>query len=110
MTDIVNIPREGERLKRVFDLLEIEGGRTISGSFLAYSVTEPLFCYERRTEDELLEVIVDTLKSYAETFYDVETVTVGVTSEARDILAVPVEHIEPTLRLLPSFGDLRRVG
>ena len=106
MTDIVNTPRDGDRFRKALDRLEINGGRTPAGAFLAFSITEPLFCYERDTQEELVEVIADTLKSYAETFYEVENVTVQITSETRAVPNVPVDRIEPTLRLLPSFGDL----
>ena len=92
-----------ERLRKVLGCLEINGGRTHAGAFLAYSITEPLFCYERDTEEELAEVIADTRKSYMETFYQVENIQVRVTSETRAVPDVPIEHIEPTLRLLPSF-------
>ena len=106
MTDIVDLPADGERLRKILEHLEINCGRTPAGTFLAYSVTEPLFCYERNKVEELNEIIADTLKSYAETFYRVENVTVRVKSEARTIPPVPVERLEPTLRLLPSFSGL----
>ena len=106
MTNFDRIPGDDERLKRVLDRLEIEGGHTPAGTFLAFSVTEPLFCHERDTVDELAEVVANSLKSYVETFYQVENLEVRVTSEARDVPAVPVERIESTLRLLPSFGEL----
>ena len=93
-----------KRLDKILERLDINGGRTLSGTFLAYSITEPLFCYERDTEEELTEIIADTMKSYLETFYEVEDVTVRIKSEVRDIPTVPIEHIEPTLRLLPSFN------
>ena len=95
-----------KRLDKVLDRLDINGGRTSAGTFLAYSMTEPLFCYERDTEEELNAVIADTLKSYVETFYEVENVTVRVKSEARDIPTIPIERIESTLRLLPSFKPI----
>ena len=90
MTDIVNTPRDGDRLRKALDRLKINGGRTPAGAFLAFSITEPLFCYERDTQEELVEVIADTLKSYAETFYEVENVTVQITSETRAVPDVPV--------------------
>ncbi len=105
MTNVESIPGDDERLKRVLDRLEIEGGHTPAGTFLAFSVTEPLFCHERDTVEELAEVVAYTLKSYVETFYQVENLEVRVKSETRDIPTVPVERIEPTLRLLPSFGE-----
>ena len=85
-----------KRLNKVLDRLDINGGHTAAGTFLAYSITEPLFCYERDTKKEVIAVIADTMKSYVETFYEVENVTVRITSEARDIPAVPIERIEPT--------------
>ena len=73
-------------------------------------MTEPLFCYERDTEVELNAVVADTIKSYAETFYEVEVgnVSVEITSQPldHDVPDVPIERIEHTSRLLPSFGDL----
>ena len=96
-----------KRLVKVLDRLDINGGHTPAGTFLAYSITEPLFCYERDTKEEVIAVIVDTMKSYLETFYEVEDVTVRIKSEARDIPAVPIERIEPTLRLLPSFNPFQ---
>ena len=95
-----------KRLEKVFDRLDINGGRTSAGTFLAYSITEPLFCYERDTEEEVIAVIADTIKSYVETFYEVENITVRVESEARNIPTVPIERIELTSRLLPSFKPI----
>ena len=106
MKNIANIPGDEDRLKKVFDRLEINGARTPAGTFLAFSVTEPLFCHERETVEELAAIVSNTLKSYAETFYQVDDAQVRVEFEDRDIPAVPVERIESTLRLLPSFGEL----
>ena len=95
-----------ERLKKILGNLNINCGRTLAGTLLAYSNTEPLFCYERDTEEELIEVIADTIKSYMETFYEIENVKIQIRSEAHSIPAVPIERIEPTSRLLPSFEGI----
>ena len=101
---------DAEKLEGVLSRFEITGARTLDGKYLAFSVTEPLFCYERDTEEELLTVVGDTLKSYVETFYEIEVehVSVQVTSQPLELNVpdVPIERIEPTSRLLPSFGDL----
>ena len=99
-------PSDAERLAGVLSRFEITGARTLDGKCLAFSVTEPLFCYERDTEGELLAVVADTLKSYVETFYEieVENVSVQITSQPleHDVPDVPTERIEPTSR--PSNG------
>ena len=99
---------DAEKLATVLSRFEITGARTIDGKYLAFSVTEPLFCYERDTEEELNAVIADTIQSYAETFYEIEGFRVEIVSQPleHDVPDVPIERIEPTSRLLPSFGDL----
>ena len=110
MTDTVNLPSDEERLEKVLDRLNIniQGAQTSDGKYLAYSVTEPLFCYERDTEEEIFEVISDTLKSYVETFYQFENVDIHITSQplVPDVPhTLPIERIEPTSRLLPSIAQ-----
>lgn len=103
MTEDVKIPNYGERLKRALDNFELNGGHTPAGTFLAYSETEPLFCYERNTVEELAEVVSDTLRSYAMTFYHVN-LDVHLELVPASSPSIPVERIEPGLRLVPSFG------
>ena len=113
MTNPVNLPSDGERLKKVLDRLDIQGAETPAGKYLAYSVTEPLFCYERDTEEEILKVIADTLTSYVRSFYQFENADIHVTSQplAPSVHhTLPIERIEPTLRLLPSIGALLSNG
>ena len=108
MTDTPNLPSEVEKLRKVLSDFKIETARTPTGKVLAYSVTEPLFCYERESEEELVAIIGDTLKSYAVTFYHFKDVEVQITSQPlpHAVPEVPIERIEPISRLLPSFGDL----
>ena len=107
MSENVKIPSDGERLKRALDRFNLIGGRTPAGTFLAYSETEPLFCYERDTVEELAGLVVDTLRSYARVFYQVD-LQVQVEPESPTVPVIPVERIdEPNLRLVPFFEESR---
>ena len=110
MTHATDRLGDRKRLERALERFELKGAQSSDGRFLAYSETEPLFCYERNTEEEILQVISETLQSYIELFYGVDDCTVRITTEPiaasafRNRATVPIENVAPTSRLLPSLS------
>lgn len=92
------------KLKELLNKLEI----VISvdeedGSFTACTKSEPLFCFVRKTEQELEKVVEDTLRSYLETFYDVEGVRVEAVNVPLEKPQIPVKELKPVSRFKPTF-------
>jgi hypothetical protein len=73
------------------------------GVFTANSYSEPLFCFERPTLDDLKAVVEDTLTSYVKNFYHVENAKVTLANQPVEIPSVPIERVVPTSELKPSF-------
>ena len=94
-----------DRATRVWSRLEAFCGRTPEGGLVAYSLTEPLFCYERDTQGELLELVRGTLESYARTFYRAGNVTVRVTARPLERETDLIRHITPVERLELTIDD-----
>jgi hypothetical protein len=85
--------------------LEIRLSKTTDGRFVAYTLQEPLFCFECDTQKEIDGYITKALKLYAETFYEVANVEVGVTPVEPDRPLVPVEQLKPISSVRPIFPD-----
>jgi len=78
--------------------------------FTVFSKSEPLFCFTRSTHDEIKEVVIDTIKSYVETFYHIEDAVVGAVEEPikKEVVAVPRYRLKPVSKLRPEFGGPTR--
>ena len=95
-------------LERYLNNFEIVVGKSEeNGFFTAYSTSEPLFCFERKTEGELQGLVVDTLKSYVETFYEAHQVKVRVVAEEAPP-AIPVKRLLALSFLRPHFESFTR--
>ena len=72
------------------------------GVFRANTYSEPLFCFDRPTLEAVKIVVEDTLTSYAKNFYhaDVKISTIDLPVKRPP---VPIQRVEPTSRLKPSF-------
>ena len=73
------------------------------GVFTASTYSEPLFCFERPTFEALKLVVEDTLTSYVKNFFHVADVKVSTTDQPVEKPIVPVQRVEPTSQLKPSF-------
>lgn len=92
-------------LREVLADFNIRVGATVEGRFIAVSQTEPLFCHECDTEEELKQTVTNTIVSYLETFHHVEGAAVALTEEPLNPV-VPIRSVNPTTRLVPSLGGV----
>jgi hypothetical protein len=73
------------------------------GVFTANTYSEPLFCFERPTLEAVQAVVEDTLTSYVKNFYHVDNVRISTAALPVESPVVPIQRVEPTSRLKPSF-------
>ncbi len=93
--------------KQIEDLVICVG--EVDAGYVAYTKSEPFFCIERGSLDELKFAVHDTLVSYVSTFYHVDKSTLNVAFEdipAKTAPAVPVHRVKPVSRLRPNFDTL----
>jgi len=90
-----------ENIAKLKDL-EIIVAEGEDGKLTVFTTSEPLFCFVRSTEADVLEVVKDTLQSYVKHFCDRDTKVTIVQSNP----PAPVREVrlEPKHRLLPSFS------
>jgi len=95
---------EIERLRGILANLEIRVSAATDGSsYTVCTVSEPLFCFVRRTKEELQTVVIDTLTSYVTSFWQVDSVDVTATSVPPAVSAIPVEELKPDSVIKPTF-------
>lgn len=96
MTDNTNALAEAhEKLAN----LQVYVGQSRDGVFTAYTESEPFFCFDAHSFDEIDEQVADTLESYARVFYGVE-----ISVKRRDgSHQVPVEHLRPVETFVPEL-------
>lgn len=95
--------RDIEALTRVIENLEIEVSQSADGVFTACTTSEPLFCYDADTQEELNELVSDTLVSYAKHFYNLEGLTVNAISTPFEDVGIQIEQSKPVGRITPTF-------
>ena len=88
-----------EALKKLAEL-QISVAEQEDGKIAVFTTVEPLFCFVRSTQEECLEVIKDTLRSYIKNFYNKDT---NVTLEVTPISRVRQVRLEARRRVLPKF-------
>lgn len=106
-------PRSGigrARIAKVFNNLEIKAGRTSTGAYVAQSEKEPLFCFERDSRDDLIQLVTDTIVSYAKTFFGVDAQVQFRGERKPPEAALPVEDVKPDPSLFASVTGSRKNG
>lgn len=91
------------RLK--LEKLKVTVSQTVDGRFTVRSHSEPLFCVVRDTEEEIKDVVADTIKSYLATFYHIDLEEIKIIEEPAT-RRLPVETAKPLHNLLPRFDSL----
>lgn len=82
-----------KRIEEFLSSVEIRFSKTSDGTFTASTSVEPLFCFSRKTPEELLRVVVDTFASYVANFW--EGGAVDVTIENLSIAPEPAARPTP---------------
>lgn len=79
--------------------LQVYVGQGREGIFTAYTESEPFFCFDGNTLEEVEEQVADTLESYARIFYSAE-----IAVKRRDgAHQVPVERLRPVEIFVPEL-------
>ena len=101
-TDIAEV----RSLDEVLPGFEVMIARTAGDKLTAYSVSEPWFCFERDTEQEIQDVIRKVIRSYLVVFRQLKHVEIKVETQPL-VQEVPVERLKPTSRVVLTtlFGD-----
>jgi predicted RNase H-like HicB family nuclease len=74
------------------------------GEFTVFTRSEPFFCFTRKTREEINRVVVDTIKSYVETFYRVEDTELKTVEEPLKKETPIRRHVlKPISKLRPTF-------
>ncbi len=110
MIDHIHKAGDINELIRCIENLEIYISEDANG-LTVYTKTEPLFCFTRSTQKEIDQVVVGTIKSYLETFYQQEDVKVEAIEEPiENAIVIPERRLKPVSRLRPKFENLTDGG
>jgi hypothetical protein len=103
MTDHIHRAGDINELIKCLENLEIFISEDANG-LTVYSKSEPLFCFTRSTQKEIDQVVVETIKSYLETFYQLDDVKVEAIEEPiENAIVIPERRLKPVSRLRPKF-------
>jgi hypothetical protein len=100
-----NRSRNFDLLKKRLAEIDICVSHSDAGYYTVSTTVEPLFCFQRNSVEEAIDLAKLTLVSYISTFYEVEDFHVSVVSEPVHVPVVPVERTSPFSRLIPSFDN-----
>ena len=103
MTDIAKLDRAGlEALVRASNITVAQtdaDGRV----FTVYSESEPGFCYDATSIEEVQNLVIGTYHSYAKTFHDINDFHIDFRVVGAPEL--PVERVVSTRQLEPVFAE-----
>lgn len=88
-------------LKSILNNLEIRSYEDAEGNHTVVSNSEPAFCFVRKNENELAELVVSTLKSYAKHFHNSE---IEVELKTEIVTTPRTVKLEQRTKFLPDFG------
>jgi hypothetical protein len=100
MNNLIHRTGDPDALFKCLEELEISLSEG-DGGFTACTLSEPFFCFTRKTQEELDAVVTETIRSYIETFYQVGNVKVTTVEEPLQELSIPQTRLNPIGRLRP---------
>ncbi|KAB2880682.1 MAG: hypothetical protein F9K38_10035 [Pseudorhodoplanes sp.] len=98
------------KLLQLLEALEISVSQDDDGRFTVCTTSEPLFCFVRDTEQEINDLVVNTLTSYINTFYDVEDLRITTVSVPVEKPSIPKKELRPVSRIKPTFTSADSQG
>lgn len=101
--NMTNETRDIEAFGRQIAELKIEVSKDENGLLTVCSTTEPLFCYDAHSEEEVETLVTDTLRSYAKHFFNIDGLGIHTKSEPIPQPPLPIERGTPVSRVLPVF-------
>lgn len=84
--------------------LNIELSQSPEGVFTVCTKSEPYFCYDATSKEEIDAWVVDTVRSYGKHFFNIDP-KFGLSTESEPIEAspLPIERTTPVSRIKPVF-------
>ena len=92
-----------EAFVRQIGELNIEISQGADGLYTVCSTSEPLFCYDAATTEELDALVKDTLRSYGKHFFNLDLPPFSTEQEPLDAGPVAIERSTPVSRIKPVF-------
>lgn len=90
-----------DELQKLLDSLRIVVSRNAKGGgFTVHSDSGVLFCYVRKTEREVTEIVADTIRSYAKTFHNVD---LELELSEKPLTEIPREESRPEKVISPRL-------
>jgi hypothetical protein len=83
--------------------LDIEISRNEEGVLTVCSTSEPLFCYDANSHEEIDALVQDTIRSYGKHFFKLDLPPFKTASEPIDTGPLPVERATPVSRIKTVF-------
>lgn len=83
--------------------LNIEISQGADGLYTACNCSEPLFCYDAATIQELEVLVQDTVRSYGKHFFNLDLPPFSTEQEPLPEGPVPIERGTPVSRIKPVF-------
>lgn len=100
---MANDPRDIDALTRTLSDLDVQLSQSADGVFTVCSTSEPLFCFDGDSKEEVSKLVVDTLVSYAKHFFHHDLTGGRTETQPLEETPIPVELSTPVSRLKPVF-------
>lgn len=93
-----------ETFVRQISELHIELSQSADGVLTVCNTSEPYFCYDATSREEIDAWVVDTVRSYGKHFFNIDS-KFGLSTECEPIEAspLPIERSTPVSRIKPVF-------
>lgn len=89
-------------IRQISDL-EIDISQNAEGSLTVCSTSEPLFCYDASSYEEIEALVQDTVRSYGKHFFNIDLPPFKTEREEIDGGPLTVERESPVSRIKPVF-------
>ena len=97
MTDTIQLQPAEFRAR--FSALQINVAEAGQGVFTVFTESEPLFCYDATSLDEVEHLVNDTIESYAANFCGLTDIKVDFQVKRPEVVSkVPVERVTPFIQ------------
>lgn len=83
--------------------LNIEVSQNSEGLLTVCSTSEPLFCYDAGSKEEIEALVQDTVRSYGKHFFNIDLPPFSTECEPIGVSPLPIERSTPVSRIKPVF-------
>lgn len=92
-----------EAFVRQISELNIEISQSSDGLYTVCSTSEPLFCYDAASIEEVDALVKDTVRSYGKHFFNLDLPPFSTEQESLNEGPIPIERTTPVSRIKPVF-------